>query len=68
VKVVSGRAFTRLLEKRGWMLLRIKGSHHIYGKEGEPARISVPVHGQVALKAGLQRYVMKMAGMDEDDL
>jgi predicted RNA binding protein YcfA (HicA-like mRNA interferase family) len=68
VKVISGGAFTRLLEKRGWVLLRIKGSHYIYGKEGEPARISVPVHGQEALKAGLQRYLMKIVGMDEDDL
>ncbi len=34
MKVVSGRAFARLLEKRGWVLRRTQGSHYIYGKEG----------------------------------
>ncbi len=32
---VSGKAFAKALERRGWMLLRINGSHHIYGKAGE---------------------------------
>jgi predicted RNA binding protein YcfA (HicA-like mRNA interferase family) len=37
---VSGRAFARLLEQRGWTLLRVSGSHHIYGKHGSPVRLS----------------------------
>jgi predicted RNA binding protein YcfA (HicA-like mRNA interferase family) len=28
VKTVSGKDFTKLLEKKGWELRRIKGSHH----------------------------------------
>jgi predicted RNA binding protein YcfA (HicA-like mRNA interferase family) len=32
MKVVSGREFARLIERRGWRLLRVAGSHHIYGK------------------------------------
>jgi predicted RNase H-like HicB family nuclease len=26
--------FARIVERRGWTLLRISGSHHIYGKVG----------------------------------
>ncbi|MGI9175319.1 MAG: type II toxin-antitoxin system HicA family toxin [Rhodothermales bacterium] len=50
MKAVSGKEFARLLEKRGWELKRVRGSHHVYTKTGHPARISVPVHGSKSLK------------------
>lgn len=34
MKSVSGKELARLLERHGWTLLRIQGSHHIYGKTG----------------------------------
>ena len=34
MKALSGRDFARLIERRGWRLLRVNGSHHIYGKTG----------------------------------
>jgi predicted RNA binding protein YcfA (HicA-like mRNA interferase family) len=68
VRIVSGRAFCRLVERRGWVLLRVTGSHHVYGKAGERARLSIPVHGNAPLKAGLQRHLMKLAGITEDEL
>jgi predicted RNA binding protein YcfA (HicA-like mRNA interferase family) len=67
VKSVSGKEFTKILERHGWTLLRINGSHHIYGKSGSIARISVPVHGNSTLKTGLLRSVMKLAELSEDD-
>jgi predicted RNA binding protein YcfA (HicA-like mRNA interferase family) len=48
-KALSGKAFCRLLERHGWQLLRVQGSHHGYGKAGLRARISVPVRGNRAL-------------------
>ena len=57
-----------MLEARGWTLKRVHGSHHIYAKEGIGARITVPVHGNVDLKRGLQRHLMKVAGIDEQEL
>jgi predicted RNA binding protein YcfA (HicA-like mRNA interferase family) len=57
-----------LLEAHGWMLKRMTGSHRIYAKPGNPARISVPVHGKSALKIGLQRHLMKLAEIDESEL
>ena len=65
---LSGKAFCRLLERHGWELLRIQGSHHVYGKAGQRARISVPVHGNRPLKLGLQRHLLKLAGIPEDSL
>jgi predicted RNA binding protein YcfA (HicA-like mRNA interferase family) len=66
VTPLSGRQFCRLLERNGWSLLRIHASHHVYGKAGQRARISGPVHGNAALKRGLQRSLMKLAGIDVD--
>lgn len=68
MKAVSGKQLTRLLESRGWQLKRIAGSHHIYAKQGIPVRISVPIHGDTTLKGGLQRHLMKLAGIEEADL
>ena len=68
MKAISGRKFAQLLEKKGWSLRRINGSHHIYVKEGSTVRISVPIHGNKSLKIGLLRHFMKIAGISEDEL
>ncbi len=68
MKAVSGKSFCRVLEQRGWSLLRISGSHHIYGKTGSNVRLSVPLHGNDALKIGLLRHLMKLAELTESDL
>ncbi len=67
MKSVSGRDFTKVIEQRGWQLLRINGSHHIYGKAGSIVRLSVPVHGTAPLKTGLLRHLMKLAELGEAD-
>jgi predicted RNA binding protein YcfA (HicA-like mRNA interferase family) len=68
LKAISGKRFCRLLEEKNWELMRINGSHYIYSKIGFTTRISVPVHGNTALKIGLQRHLMKIAGIDESEL
>ena len=68
MRAVSGKQFSRLLESKGWRLKRINGSHFIYVKAGAAVRLSVPVHGDTSLKAGLQRHLMKLAGIHESDL
>jgi len=65
---MSGKDFASLLEKHGWKLRKIKGSHHIYMKPGNPARISIPVHGNKPLKIGLMKHFMKIAKIDESEL
>jgi predicted RNA binding protein YcfA (HicA-like mRNA interferase family) len=68
LKEISGKLFARAVEKQGWMLLRIAGSHHIYGKAGSVVRLSVPIHGNKALKRGLLSHLMKQAGIVEGDI
>jgi predicted RNA binding protein YcfA (HicA-like mRNA interferase family) len=66
MRAVSGKELTRILEHHGWELLRIQGSHHIYGKAGSAVRLSVPVHGNRPLRIGLLRHLLKMAGLPDD--
>jgi predicted RNA binding protein YcfA (HicA-like mRNA interferase family) len=68
MKAVSGKEFTKLLERHGWSLLRVQGSHHIYCKAGSDVRLSVPIHGNQSLKTGLLRHLMKLADIKEADL
>ena len=68
MKALTGQAFARLAETRGWRLLRINGSHHIYGKLGEAARLTIPVRGRQTLKIGLQRSLMKIVGLTDADI
>ena len=68
MKQVSGKEFCRLLQKRGWQLKRINGSHHIHAMAGRIERISVPVHGNKPLKLGLLKHFMKVAGIGPKEL
>jgi predicted RNA binding protein YcfA (HicA-like mRNA interferase family) len=45
MKSMSGKDLARLLEKNGWQLARVHGSHHVYIQEGKTERISVPIYG-----------------------
>ena len=68
MKAISGKDFAKLLEKKGWKLRRVSGSHHIYVKEGTSVRLSVPIHGNKLLKIGLLKHFMKVAGIRENEL
>jgi predicted RNA binding protein YcfA (HicA-like mRNA interferase family) len=68
MKPLSGKEFCRLLEQAGWSLERINGSHHIYSKAGSKVRPSVPVHSNRTLKIGLQKHLMKLAGLPLDSI
>jgi predicted RNA binding protein YcfA (HicA-like mRNA interferase family) len=58
----------KALERAGWTLKKINGSHHIYERPGVPLNVSVPVHGNHDLPTGLQRGIMRDAGLSDDDL
>ena len=68
MKALSGRELARILERHGWTLLRIQGSHHIFGKPGVRTKLSLPIHGNRSLKPGLQNYFMRVASLAESDL
>jgi predicted RNA binding protein YcfA (HicA-like mRNA interferase family) len=68
MRVLSGKELADLVERHGWSLLRIKGSHHIYGKKESVVRLSIPIHGNKPLKTGLLKHLLKMAGLTEKDI
>jgi predicted RNA binding protein YcfA (HicA-like mRNA interferase family) len=68
VKTISGKDMCRILERLGWTLARINGSHHIYRHTATGRRTGVPVHGNHDLKPGTQRGIMRDAGLTDVDL
>lgn len=66
MKTVTGRDLCRILEKKGWALVRVRGSHHCYGK-GDVS-VFIPVHASTDLKTGMQRDLMRQTGLTEADL
>ena len=68
MKAVSGRRLAKLAEIKGWRLARINGSHHIFTLDGRIERLVIPIHGQQTLKTGLQRSLMKLIPLSDDEL
>ncbi|MBM4310905.1 MAG: type II toxin-antitoxin system HicA family toxin [Deltaproteobacteria bacterium] len=68
MKAISGKRMSALLEEKGWSLARVTGSHHIFTRQGSNLRITVPVHANRDLKTGLQRAIMKLGGISEEEL
>jgi predicted RNA binding protein YcfA (HicA-like mRNA interferase family) len=68
MKSVTGKRMAKLAESKGWNLARISGSHHIYVKEGRIERVVIPIHGNTSLKIGLQRSLMKIIPISEEEL
>lgn len=51
----EGRQCKRLAElatEKGWELARIRGSHHVFRKEGRIERSVIPIHGSVSAARG----------------
>jgi predicted RNA binding protein YcfA (HicA-like mRNA interferase family) len=48
-------------------LLRIKGSHYIYGKSGKNIRLSILIHKNKPLKIGLFNFIITKAELKEED-
>jgi predicted RNA binding protein YcfA (HicA-like mRNA interferase family) len=68
MEATSGKRMCKLLEAKGWKLARVTGSHHIFVISGKNIRISVPVHSNQDLKIGLQKAIMSLAGIREEEL
>ena len=66
MKAIFGKRLARILQRNGWTLLRVQGSHHIYGRSESPVRLSVPIHGNRPLKIGLLKHLLEAAGLSED--
>ena len=60
---MKARDLIKLLQADGWIELRQKGSHRIYGHPVKTSRIVVPDHAGVDLKPGTLNDILKKAGL-----
>jgi predicted RNA binding protein YcfA (HicA-like mRNA interferase family) len=68
LKQITGKALAKALQRRGWQLVRVKGSHHIFMMDGRRERIVIPMHGSHPLKIGLLHALMKIADLKDNEL
>ncbi len=64
IEQVKSSELITLLEKQGWVLQRIKGSHHQFKHPDSPLVVTVP-HPVKDLKLGTLRQIMKDAGLSD---
>lgn len=59
--IMNGNDVIKLLEKSGWKVLRVRGSHYRMGKDEK--RTTVPVHGAKDLGKGLLASIERQTGV-----
>ncbi len=60
---MTAKEVIRILKKNGWIEVRIKGSHHIFLKEGASRPIVVPCHGNTDI-GFFAEEIFKEAGIE----
>ena len=63
---VAGAEMVRFLQRQGFSLLRVRGSHHFFFQRDE-LRTSVPVHGSRPLKIGTLRSILRDINMSPSE-
>jgi predicted RNA binding protein YcfA (HicA-like mRNA interferase family) len=63
----SPQHLIKLLEKKGFLLKRIKGSHHIFSHPESKKTIVVPVHGK-DIPNGTFLSIIKQAGISKEEI
>ncbi|MBQ6638223.1 MAG: type II toxin-antitoxin system HicA family toxin [Lachnospiraceae bacterium] len=58
---MSGKDLVKRLQKDGWTIARIEGSHHIMKKENKT--VAIPVHGNKDIPKGLLNKILKETGL-----
>jgi predicted RNA binding protein YcfA (HicA-like mRNA interferase family) len=66
MKSISGKKLAKILEKKGWSLVKIRGSHFKYQKDQDS--VVVPIHGNRDLPIGTLKSIMKDVNLTENDL
>lgn len=64
---LTGKELIKLLEKQGFAVVRIKGSHHRV-RHPDGRITTVPVHRGEIIGPGLLRQIMRDTKLSHDDL
>lgn len=64
---LTSQKIVKVLEKRGFVLDRVKGSHHIYYNPETRRRVVIPLHKK-DLPKGTLFEILKQAGISKEEL
>ena len=53
----------RLVEREGWVLRRVRGSHHQFRHPAKPGLVTIP-HPKKDVPQGTVRSILRQAGID----
>lgn len=59
---MNSRALIKEIEQAGWVLVRVKGSHHQFKHPEHKLPLTIP-HPKKDLKIGLVKAIRKQAGL-----
>jgi len=62
---MNSMTLIRQLERAGWVLRGVKGSHHVYIHPLRPGHLTVP-HPRKDLGPGLVHKLRKQAGLEQE--
>ncbi len=63
---LSAKNLIKILESNGFVVARIKGSHHLLINQETRKIVVVPMHGNKDLAKGTFFSILKQAGIDKD--
>jgi predicted RNA binding protein YcfA (HicA-like mRNA interferase family) len=64
--VLPGSRIVRALEKAGFEVVRVRGSHHVL-RHPDGRGTSVPVHGDQDVRVGTLRGILRDCGLTTDE-
>ena len=64
---LTPKKIIEILERKGFILDRVKGSHHIYYHPETKKRVVVPLHKN-ELPVGTLMEILRQAGIEKDEL
>lgn len=64
---LTAQKVIKILEKKGFVLDRAKGGHHIFYHPETKRQVVVPVHGR-DLPIGTLLEILKQAGIDREEI
>lgn len=67
IPIINGIKLIKVLKKKGFILNRISGSHHIFIHPEKQITLSVPVHKGKTLGKGITLAILKDAGITTEE-
>ncbi|MDO8472976.1 MAG: type II toxin-antitoxin system HicA family toxin [Dehalococcoidia bacterium] len=64
---LDGQAVLEVLQRGGYLLSHVRGSHHYLRKPNAPNLVVVPVHGSHIIPIGTMRSILRQAKLTPEE-